>query len=79
MPDSNISFNNGQVVINKNGAMVVLNIGSTTMLVGGAPVTMDTAPEITNGRTCLPVAWVAQALGAKITWDAATQAVTVTF
>ncbi len=79
VPDSSISFNNGQVVINNNGAMVVLNIGSTTMLVGGAPVTMDTAPEITSGRTCLPVAWVAQALGAKITWDAATQAVTVTF
>ena len=76
--DSNISFNNGQVVINKNGTMVTLNIGSMTMLVGGASVTMDAAPEITNGRTCLPIAWVAQALGASTKWDATAQTVTVT-
>ena len=62
VPDSNISFNNGQIVINKNGTLVVLNIGSMIMLVGGATITMDVAPEITNGRTCLPIAWVAMAL-----------------
>ena len=49
-----------------------------TMLVGGATITMDVAPEITDGRTCLPVAWVAQALNANITWDATAQTVTIT-
>ena len=78
VPDSNISFNNGQVVINKNGTMVVLNIGSTTMIVGGASVTMDAAPEITNGRTCLPIAWVAHGAERHRQWDATAQTVTVT-
>ena len=59
VPDSNITFNNGQVVIHKNGTLVIMTIGSTTMSVGGANITMDVAPEITDGRTCLPVAWVA--------------------
>ena len=58
--------------------VVQLTIGSTTMLLNGAPITMDTAPEITSGRTCLPVAWVAKALGANIQWDATTQTVTIT-
>ena len=78
VPDSNISFNNGQVVINKNGTVVVMNIGSTTMMVGGATITMDVAPEISNSRTCLPVAWVAMALNATTKWDASAQTVTVT-
>ena len=75
---ANISFNNGQVVIVKNGTLVILTIGSMTMSVGGATITMDTAPEITNGRTCLPVAWVAMALNANSQWDATAQTVTVT-
>ncbi len=68
-----------EVTINKGGRQVQVTIGSTTMLINGEAVTMDAAPEITNGRTCLPFAWVAQALGANITWDAAAQTVTATF
>ena len=36
VPDSNITFNNGQVVIQKNGTLIIMTIGSTTMSVGGA-------------------------------------------
>jgi hypothetical protein len=40
---------------------------------------MDVAPQITDGRTCLPVAWVAEALGAQIAWNATAQTATVSF
>ena len=79
--DSDITWDPAtqEVTISKGGRLVQVTIGSTTMLINGKAVTMDVAPEISNGRTCLPFAWVAQALGANITWDATTQTVTVTF
>lgn len=40
-----------------------LVIDSTTMQVNGVDVTMDVAPYIKNGRTYVPVRYVAQALG----------------
>jgi hypothetical protein len=67
------------VTIGKGCITVQLTIGSTTMLINGKPVVMDAAPEIADGRTCLPVAWVAKALGAKIQWEATSQTVTITF
>jgi len=39
------------------------------MTVNQAPVQMDVAPEIKDGRTMLPARWVAEALGAEVDWD----------
>jgi hypothetical protein len=77
--DSNIIWNptSQMVTIIKGGTVLQLTIGSDTMMLNGATITMDTAPEITSGRTCLPVAWVAEALGASITWNATAQTATV--
>lgn len=70
---------NQTVTLMKNDKVVQLKIGSTTMLVNGASITMDAAPEITAAnRTCLPIRFVAEAFGAVVGWDAATQTVTVT-
>jgi hypothetical protein len=78
--DSNIMYDptTQKVTIIKGSMVVQLTIGSTTMLLNGATITMDTAPEITSSRTCLPVAWVAQALGASVQWNATAQTATVT-
>jgi hypothetical protein len=78
--DSNIMWDaaSQKVTIIKGSLVAQLTIGSTTMLLNGATITMDTAPEITSGRTCLPVAWVAEALNAQIAWDATAQTVTIT-
>jgi hypothetical protein len=77
--DSNIMWDaaSQKVTIIKGSLVAQLTVGSTTMLLNGASITMDTAPEITSGRTCLPVAWVAEALNAKTTWDATAQTVTI--
>lgn len=77
---SNIMWNEADqsVIIIKGDRIIKLVIGSTTMLINGVPFTMDVAPEIVDpGRTMLPLRWVAQALGADVQWDAATQTVTV--
>lgn len=66
------------VTIFKGDRIAQMTIGSTILLVNGVEINMDVAPEITNGRTMLPVRWMTQALGAGIAWDAETQTVTVT-
>jgi hypothetical protein len=79
--DNNIMWNaaDQSVIMIKGDRVVKLVIGSNTMLINGVAMTIDVAPELVDpGRTMLPIRWVAQALGCTITWDAATQTVTVT-
>jgi len=77
--EKNITWDatNQTVTLMKGDKVLQLKVGSTTMLVNGAAITMDAAPEINNSRTCLPVALVAKAFGQTIAWDAATQTVTI--
>ncbi|MEN6348160.1 MAG: copper amine oxidase N-terminal domain-containing protein [Syntrophomonas sp.] len=68
---------NQTVTLMKGDKVLQLKVGSNTMLVNGAAITLDAAPEINNSRTCLPVALVATAFLQTIAWDAATQTVTI--
>lgn len=52
--------------------------GTTTLIINGATVTMDVPAEIVNGRVMVPFRWIAQAFGAQVQWDDATQTVTMT-
>lgn len=69
---------NQTVTLMKGDKVVQLKVGSTTLLVNGAPIAMDVAPINTGERVCLPIRFVAQAFGADVAWDAATQVVTIT-
>ncbi len=66
------------VTVTEGSTTIELVIGSTTMTVNGTAQTMDVAPVITNSRTFLPARYVADALGATVSWDATTQTVTIT-
>lgn len=79
LTDSNILWNEAtqQITLIKDAKVIKLTINNTTMIVNGISVTMDTAPQITNGRTCLPIAQVAQEFGATATWDDDTQSITI--
>ncbi len=58
--------------------LIALKVGSSVATVDGRPVTLDTAPIIDrNGRTLVPVRFVAEALGCKVSWDNATRTVTI--
>jgi len=61
------------VTLIKGDKVVQLKIGSKSMLINGATITMDVAPEIKSDRTMLPLRFIANAFGATVTWDAATQ------
>lgn len=59
----------------------VFTIGSTFYTLRGAPQWMDVSPYIRDGRTYMPIRYVAYAMGltdADIIWDAATRTVILT-
>ncbi|MBT9164538.1 MAG: hypothetical protein DDT23_00538 [candidate division WS2 bacterium] len=58
---------------------VELRIGSTIYKVDGVTNTMDAAPYIEEGRTMVPVRFLAEGLGGTVGWDNATKTVTVRF
>lgn len=65
------------VTILKGDRVVKMTIGSNVMIVNGVSITMDVPAKLKDERTFLPIRYVAQALGAEIEWDDATQTVTV--
>ena len=57
---------------------IKLTIGQKIAWVFDEYVVNDVAPEINNERTMLPIRFVAEALGAAVTWNEAEQKVTIT-
>jgi phosphate transport system substrate-binding protein len=47
---------------------IVLSIGSTVATVAGSHVTLDAAPFVASGRTMLPVRFIAEAMGAGVSY-----------
>ncbi len=58
---------------------IILTVGKQTANVFGKTITIDAAPIITaEGRTMLPIRFVAEALGADVDWNEDAQTVTIT-
>jgi len=73
-----------RVDIEYRGKTVTLWIGKNTAKVNGKEVMIDPSnpnvvPEIINGRTMLPLRFVAEALGCEVKWDDATKTITILF
>lgn len=56
-----------------------LQVGNPTAIVDGQVVTLDVAPVIVNGRTFVPLRFVAEAFGAKVDWNSLYQVVSIEF
>ena len=61
-----------------DGDTITLTIGSRALYVNETAVEMDIAPFVTGGRTLAPVRFIAEALGAQVTWVEDSQAVYIT-
>ncbi|HOC52791.1 MAG TPA: stalk domain-containing protein [Caldisericia bacterium] len=55
-----------------------LQIGNKTMYVNDNSQEIDVPPIIIEGRTLLPIRWVAEPLGAEVGWDGVERKVTIT-
>jgi hypothetical protein len=56
---------------------LVFTLDKPTVVMNGVTVPMETAPVVENGRTILPVRYIATPLGAQVLWDAKEQKVTL--
>ena len=73
----NILWDGKTATLVKGDKVVQVTVGSKAMIVNGATINLDVAPELKDGRTMLPFRWIAWAFGAAVDWDAATQTVTM--
>ena len=65
-----------KVTVLAGNRVVEMTIGSRDLFINTVRVPMDTAPEIVDGRTMLPIRWVGEALGVTFEWDPEERTVT---
>lgn len=61
----------------KEGLAIQLTIGSLKAVVGGDVVLLDAAAYIKNGRTLVPLRFIAESTGADVAWDGTTYTVSI--
>lgn len=59
----------GNVSIKSGGTEIVMTADSKTYTVNGVKKILETAPQILNDRTMLPLRSIAEELGKKVAWD----------
>lgn len=65
------------ITIVKMDTTIVLEIGSPVASVNGEEVILDASSEIMNGRTVIPLRFVAESLGLSVAWDEETETVEI--
>ncbi|WP_025027117.1 stalk domain-containing protein [Caldalkalibacillus mannanilyticus] len=63
------------VVAVKDDRHISLKIGDSTAMINGEKIQLSTPAQIIGGRTLVPLRFVSEALGAKVSWDGATKTV----
>ncbi len=79
LTDSDITWDEKtqEVIMSKGGNRITMTIGSHNLWLNDIPTPMDVVPEIHQGRTCLPIAWVAQAFRHTAVWNPDAQTITI--
>lgn len=56
-------------IINGNGRLITLAIGNDIMTVNGVDTKMDVEPVLIDERTCVPIRYIAEALGLTVKYE----------
>ncbi|TVY11706.1 AMIN domain-containing protein [Paenibacillus cremeus] len=64
-----------KVTVDKDSTSIQLFIDKTSAMVNNKSYTLEAAPSIINGNTMLPLRFVSEQLGVKVTWDEITKSV----
>lgn len=73
-----ISYEAPNVIVVRGTDKLLIPVGEKCVIRNNVSMTTDAAAMIRNGRTCLPIRSVIEALGGTVGWDAETQTVLIT-
>ncbi|MCK5847579.1 MAG: copper amine oxidase N-terminal domain-containing protein [Caldisericia bacterium] len=68
-----------QVVFRKGNTKIILSIGKNKAYVNEKAIVLDSPPIIVNGRTMVPVRFVAEQFGCEVNWDSETETVVIRY
>jgi len=68
----------GVVILVSIFAITAFSSDPIKLVVNGREIKPDVLPQVINGRTMVPIRWVAEALGADVQWDERNNAVVIT-
>jgi len=74
---ANYDANDEKITLKKGNSTLQMWIGKTSLIINAASKTMDSAPVILNGRTMVPVRFVAENFGYSVRWKATEQTVVI--
>jgi hypothetical protein len=74
---ASVVYEGGKIEATRGATTVALQIGSNSAVVNGAPVALDAPPFLIGARTLVPLRFVAQALGANVSYDGSTRTVAI--
>ena len=77
--DADVTWNGDDrtVTVKSGDTEIVLKIDSAKAIVNGEEKELTAAPEIVEGRTIVPVRFIAQALGMDVEWDDASRTIII--
>ncbi|MEA3314055.1 MAG: stalk domain-containing protein [Caldisericota bacterium] len=67
------------VFINMGEKKIIVQIGIPYASINGIKVLLDSPPLIVKDRTMVPLRFIAEALGAEVTWDKTTKSITIIY
>lgn len=65
------------ITVTKGNIVITMKIGSTSADVSGTETELDTAPEIVDGRTLVPMRFIAESMDLNVDWDEASSSIII--
>ncbi len=72
-----VDYSGGRITATRASDTITLRIGSRSVAVNGRTERLDHEPFVAEGRSYVPLRFVAQSLGAGVEYDAASQTITI--
>lgn len=69
----------GTIIITLGDNNILIEIGNKTAVVNGQKKSLTAPPEITGGRTFVPLRFISEAFGAALDWNGQTQTIKITY
>jgi len=74
-----LDFNRGVITGTQGNTVIRLTLGNRIAYVNNRQIILDVAPFAINGRTMVPVRFIAESLGANVEWIQSTQTVHISY